>query len=138
MFESIETDDDGIKFNVATVCFVLGWLPFVIAWGEYNTAFTEWLVQTYFLTVFALIVYPRQSERKNFKRLWLWKAMLVVALVLHPAILAALWFVDKWEKTKWHEARTMLTLILLAAVIEFPLLYKIVDFFRPPGESRST
>ena len=136
MFESIEPDDDGIGLNVATVCFVLGWLPFIIAWGKYNTAFTEWLVQTYFLTVFVLIVYPGQSERKNLKRLWLWKAMLVVALVLHPAILAALWFVDKWEKTKWHEARTMLTLILLAAVIEFPLLYKIVDFFRPPGESR--
>jgi peptidoglycan/LPS O-acetylase OafA/YrhL len=136
MFESIEPDDDGIKFNVATVCFVLGWLPFVITWGQYNTAFTEWLVQTYFLTVFVLIVYPRQFERKNLKRLWLWKAMLVVALVLHPAILAALSFVDKWEKTKWHEARTMLTLILLAGVIEFPLLYKIVDFFRPPGESR--
>jgi hypothetical protein len=134
MFESIKTDETGIKLDAATICFILGWLPFIVAWGEYNTAFTEWLVQTYFLTVFIFIVYPRIYERKNLKRLWFWKAMLLVAFVVHPTILTAMWFVDLWEKTKWHEATTMLTIIIIASAFETPLLYKIVDFFRSAQE----
>jgi len=135
MFEPITDDATGIKLDTATICFILGWAPFIIAWAEYNTAFTEWLVQAYFLTVFIFVVYPRKYQRKNLKGPWFWKAMLMVALVLHPAILAAMWFVDIWEKTKWHEATTMLTIILVALVIEALLLYKIVGFFRPQGDS---
>ncbi len=136
MFESIRSDGTGITLDAATICFILGWLPFIVAWAVYNTAFTEWLVQVYFLTVFVFIVYPRKYERKNLKRLWFWKAMLVVALVLHPAIVVAVWFLDIWEKTKWHEATTMLIMIIAASVVEFPLLDKIVNCFRPVGESR--
>ncbi len=133
MFERITDDETGIKLDAATICFVLGWAPFIVAWAEYNTAFTEWLVQAYFLTVFIFVVYPRRYERNNLKRPWFWKAMLVVALVVHPVILAAIWLVDIWEKTKWHEATTMLTVTLVALAIEAPLLYKIVGSFRPEG-----
>ena len=131
MFECIDTDDNGIRLDAATICFVLGWLPFIIAWGEYNTAFTEWLVQVYFLTVFVFINYPRQYQKKNLMRVWFWKAMLVVALVVHPAILAGMWFVDVWEKTKWHEATTMLGICAFASVAEFAILGKIISLFRP-------
>jgi len=130
MFENINRDD-GIELDAASICFVLGWLPFVIAWGEYNTAFTEWLVQTYFITVMVFINYPRQYERKNLRRMWFWKAMLLVALVPHPVILAGMWFVDVSTKTKWHEAATMLSVCAVASILEFVVLNKIVNYFRP-------
>jgi len=136
MFESIRTDDNGIRPDAVTICLIVAWLPFIVAWGKYNTAFTGWLVQAYLLTVFMFIVYPRKYERRNLRRLWFWKAMLVVAFPVHPVILAAMWFIDVWEKTEWHEATTMLIIMVVASMIEAPLLYKIVDFFRPANESR--
>jgi len=135
MFDYIKTEDDGIELNAATICFVVGWLPFILAWLEYNTAFTQWLVQAYFLTIFLFVVYPIKYERRNVRRPWLWKAMLVVAFPIHPAILAAMWLFDLWTKTQWHAARTMLAIVLAAGMIEFPLVYKIVNFFRPANET---
>jgi hypothetical protein len=135
MFDYIKKVDDEIEFNVPTVCFVVGWLPFIIAWGEYNTAFTEFLVQAYFLTIFLFVVYPRKYERRNVRRLWFWKAILVVAFPLHPAILAAMWLFDVWTKTQWHAARTVTTIIILASMIEVPLVQKIVNFFRPANDT---
>jgi cyanate permease len=135
MFEFINDDDDGIGLNAPTICFVLGWLPFIIAWAEYNTVLTEWLVQVYFLTILIFIVYPTKYARKNVRQRWFWKAMLAVALVLHPVILVGMWFVDAWEKTKWHEATTMLSTALAALIVEALLLYKIVAFLSPVGET---
>lgn len=134
MFEYINKDDDGITLDAATICFVLGWVPFIIAWLVYNTAFTEWLVQVYFLTVFVFINYPRHYQKKNLKRMWFWKAMLIVAFVVHPAILAGMWYVDLWEKTQWHEATTMLSICALASVLEFVILDRIISHFQPAGE----
>ena len=131
MFDYIKSEDDGSQLDAETIWFILGWLPFILAWGKYNTVFTEWLVQIYCRTGLGCIVYPRPYERKNIKRLWFWKAMMVVAFLLHPAIPACMWFVDIWEKTKWHEATTMVTMGLVALVIESSFVYKIVDFFRP-------
>jgi hypothetical protein len=131
MFELLDDDDDGIGFNVPTICFALGWLPFIIAWGKYNTVLTEWLVQVYLLTAVIFVIYPWQYERKNLKQRWFLKAMVVVALTLHPAILVSVWFVDAWEKTRWHEVTTMEAIELAAMVVEGPLLYKIIGFFRP-------
>jgi len=130
MFENIN-DNDGIELDAVNICLLLGWVPFVIAWGLYNTAFTEWLVQTYFLTAMVFINYPRWYEKKNLGRSWFWKAMLLVAVVLHPAILAGMWLVDVSTKTKWHEAATMLSVCAVAGILEFPLLNKIVDYLRP-------
>jgi hypothetical protein len=135
MFDYIKRDDDEIEFNAPTICFIVGWLPFIIAWVEYNTAFTEFLVQAYFLTIFLFVVYPRKFERGNIRQVWFWKAMSVVALSVHPAILAAMYLFDVWTKTQWHAAKTMTTIVILASVIEFPLAQKIVNFFRPANET---
>jgi len=130
MFENIN-GNDGIELDALNICLLLGWVPFVIAWGHYNTAFTEWLVQTYFVTVMVFVNYPRWYEKRNLRRFWFWKAMLLVAVVLHPAILVAMWVVDVSTKTKWHEAATMLSVCAVAGIVEFPLLNKIVDYLRP-------
>jgi magnesium-transporting ATPase (P-type) len=110
----------------------LGWVPFVIALGHYNTAFTEWLVQAYFITFSVFINYPRWYEKRNLRKSWFWKAMLLVALVPHPAILAVMWFVDVSTKTKWHATASMLAICAMAGVLDFVMLNKIVDHFRPP------
>ena len=129
MFEKINSDN-GIELDAASICFVFGWIPFVIAWGYYNTAFTEWLVQTYFITVMVFINYPRQYQRKNLRKMWFWKAIMLGALVLHPVVLAGMWFVDVSTKTKWHEATTMLSVCAVAGILEFVVLNKIVKYFR--------
>ena len=54
---------------------------------------------------------------------------------VHLPIITTMWFVDVWEKTEWHEATTMLGIMLVALVIEASPLYKIVAFFRPAEES---
>jgi hypothetical protein len=136
MFEQIE-GDDGIELDAATICFCLGWAPFVIAWVKYNTVFTEWLVQAYFMTVMVLINYPRVYERKNLRKRWFWKAMLCVAILLHPLVLAAMWFGDALSKTKWHDAATMLVSLSAAIIIEFAILGKVVSHFRPVNEADS-
>ncbi len=130
MFEQLNSDN-GITLDAATIFFILGWLPFIIAWGEYNTVLTEWLLQCYFVTIMVFINYPRHYERKNLRKLWFWKAMLVGLAVLHPAILAGMWFVDVSTKTKWHEGGTVLAVCAVALVVEFSFLYKIIKFFRP-------
>jgi magnesium-transporting ATPase (P-type) len=130
MFENISNNDD-LELDAVNICLFLGWVPFVIAWGQYNTAFTEWLVQTYFITFSVFINYPRWYEKKNLKKLWFWKAMLFVGLVPHPAILAGMWIVDVSTKTKWHAAATMLAICTVAVVLEFVILNKILDHFRP-------
>jgi hypothetical protein len=134
MFEQTENGNDGISVDAATICFVLGWLPFIIVWGIYNTAFTEWLVQTYFITVMILINYPRRYERKNFSKRWFWKAMLLVAVVVHPAVLTAMWFVDVSTKTRWHESATVLSICAVTVILEFVILHGILRFFRPASD----
>jgi magnesium-transporting ATPase (P-type) len=130
MFENIN-DNHGIELDAVNICLLLGWIPFVIPWGLYNTAFTEWLVQTYFLTAMVFINYPRWYEKKNLGKSWFWKAMLFVAVVLHPAILAGMWLVDVSTRTKWHQAATMLSVCAVAGIVELPLLNRILDYFRP-------
>jgi magnesium-transporting ATPase (P-type) len=130
MFENIN-GNDGLELDAVNICLFLGCVPFVIAWGHYNTAFTEWLFQTYFNTFMIFINYPRWYEKRNLRKPWFWKAMLLVALVLHPAILAGMWFVDVSTKTNWHDAATMLAIGAIAVVLELVILNKIVDHFRP-------
>jgi len=137
MFESIN-GNDGIELDVVNICLFLGWVPFVIAWGQYNTAFTEWLVQAYFITFSVFINYLRWYEKRNLRKSWFWKAMLLVALVPHPAILAGMWMVDVSTKTKWHAAATMLLICALAVVLEFMILDKIVDHFRPAESAKES
>ena len=131
MFENIN-GNDGLELDAVNICLFLGCVPFVIAWGHYNTAFTEWLFQTYFNTFMIFINYPRWYEKRNLRKPWFWKAMLLVALVLHPAILVGMWFVDVSTKTKWHDSATMLAIGAIACVLELVILNKIVDHFRPP------
>jgi hypothetical protein len=130
MFENIN-DNDGIEFDAVNICLFLGWVPFVIAHGHYNTAFTEWLVQAYFLTFMVFINYPRWYEKRNLNKAWLWKALAVTALVLHPAILTGMWLVDVWTKTQWHDAATMLSVCAAGVILEGPILNKIFNYFRP-------
>jgi hypothetical protein len=135
MFGYISPDNRGIDLDAPAICFVVGWTPFLIAWVEYNTAFTEFLVQAYFLTIFLFVVYPRKYERRNIKQLWFWKAMLVGAFPLHSVTLAAMWLFDVWDKPKWGSGRTVLGIVVVAVMIEGPLVSKIVNFFRPENET---
>ena len=130
MFEDIDRNDE-LEVDAINVCLFLGWVPFVIAWAHYNTAFTEWLVQTYFITFSVFINYPRWYEKRNLRKLWFWKAMVLVGLVLHPAILAAMWVVDASTKTQWHAAATMIFICTMAIILEFSILGKIFGYFRP-------
>jgi peptidoglycan/LPS O-acetylase OafA/YrhL len=133
MFEKIN-DNDGLELDAVNICLFLGCVPFVIAWGHYNTAFTEWLFQTYFNTFMIFINYPRWYEKKNLRRSWFWRAMALVAVTLHPAILAGMWFVDVSTKTEWHDTATVLAVGAVAVVVELVIFNKIVNYFRPGDE----
>jgi len=133
MFENSDRDDE-LELDAVEICLFLGCIPFVIAWGHYNTVFTEWLFQTYFNSYLVFVSYPRQYQRRNLRRLWFWKAMVLVALVLHPAVLAAMWFIDASTKTKWHASATVIFIATMAMIVEFVALNKIVKYFRPVDE----
>jgi hypothetical protein len=135
MFDYLKANDDGIRLDAVMICFCLGCVPLVIAWGQYNTAFTEWLLQTYFMSFMVFIDYPRRYQRRNLRRAWFWKAMLLAAIVLHPAILAGMWFVDVSTKTKWHDTATIVSICVMASILEFAVLAKIVSYFRPKEEA---
>jgi peptidoglycan/LPS O-acetylase OafA/YrhL len=130
MFEKIN-DNDGLELDAVNICLFLGRVPFVIAWGHYNTASTEWLFQTYFNTFMIFINYPRWYEKRNFRKLWFWKAMLLAAVVLHPTILAGMWFVDVSTKTEWHDTATVLSVGAVAGVLEVVILNRFFNYFRP-------
>ena len=133
MFEKIN-ENDGLELDAVNICWFLGCVPFVIAWGHYNTAFTEWLFQTYFNTFMIFINYPRWYEKRNLRKPWFWKAMLLAAVVLHPMILAVMWLVDVSTKTEWHDTATVLAVGALAVVLELVILNRVVSYFRPVDE----
>ncbi len=134
MFEQIKSGDDGISFDAPTICFALGWLPFIIAWAVYNTAFTEWLVQTYFITIMVFINYPRWYERKNLAKAWFWKGMSVAFIAIHPVILSLMWLADLSTKSQWHDSATMTSICAITGILEFAILDRILNFFRPARE----
>jgi hypothetical protein len=137
MFESI-SDNDDLELDAVNICLFLGCVPFVIAWGHYNTVFTEWLFQTYFNSFMIFINYPRWYEKRNLRKLWFWKAMLLVALLLHPAILAGMWFVDVSTKTEWHDSASALSVAAVAIVLELLILNRIFDYLRPGDEANES
>lgn len=137
MFEQIKNGDDGISLDAPTVCFVLAWIPFIIAWAYYNTVLSEWLVQTYFITIMLFINYPRQYARKSLSKAWFRKAMILSFVVMHPAILSLMWFVDVSTKTQWHASRTMLSICAVSFILEATLLLRIVKAFQPVAENAS-
>ena len=132
MFEDINgNDNDEFKFDAVNICLLVGWAPFVIAWGEYNSAFTEWLVQAYFLTFMVFINFPRWYEKRNLNKSWFWRALALTFGVVHPVILAGMLLVDVWTKTEWHEGATVLSICAVGAILELAVFNKILNYFRP-------
>jgi len=138
MFEQIKSGDSGISLDTPTICLIIGWVPFIIAWGHYNTAFTEWLVQAYFITGMLFINYPRHYERKSLGKAWFRKAILLAFVLPHPAILSLMWFIDVAAKSKWREAATMMSVCAVTFVLDGVVLLKIVKFFRPASDVADT
>lgn len=101
------------------------WLYLLFVYGIGKSAFP---LHAYFLTTLFFVENPYRNERRNFKELWFWKAILC-CVPFHVAVLAALFY---WDRTipvttgySWHFRA------VVGAAPDIVTLGIIFDRFRP-------
>ena len=67
MFED-STGHDEVEFDAVTICFWIEWIPFVVAWGHYNNASSEWASHAYCSTYLIYIYYPLKYEKPSVRK----------------------------------------------------------------------
>src|SRR5690348_3511630 len=80
-----------IKTNPVRSFFYIGSVPFGVLWVHHNSRQTAFALQAYLVTAFVFVYEPFRNEKLNVRKRWYWKAMIIGGIIMHPALMLALW-----------------------------------------------
>jgi hypothetical protein len=126
MFEYISRKRDPIA-----LVFYCGAVPFGILWVLHNSRWTGYLLEAYLITMIAFVIVPFETRQKDAKQRWFWKIMLWGGAVVHPPLMAGLWYVDATYPSFVTGTGTLIFVAFGIGVVEALVLGETADRFRP-------
>jgi hypothetical protein len=132
--ESVQAFVYLIKTNPVRSLFYIGSVPFGILWVRHNSRPTAFALQAYLITVFVFAYEPFRNEKQNVKKRWFWKAILIGGILMHPALMLALWNLDGAHPSLVTGGGGVFGVTFLVAVLESIMIGSIVNRYRPKDE----
>lgn len=129
--ESLESLVYLVGENPIRSLLYLGAIPFAALWIAHNSFWRGFALQLYFITTFVFAYYPFRKEKEDAKKWWYWKAMLVGGILIHPALMLALWNLDGAHPDLVTGAGGLFGITFLVAVLESIMIGSIVNRYRP-------
>lgn len=133
MFEDIDRKRDPIA-----TAFYCGSAPFGLLWVLYQAVWTAFLLQAYVITMAVFVLDPFDARPQRAKQRGFWRAMLLSGVIVHPALLFGLWYLDSAHPNLVEGWVTLFTVAFVIAVVELVVLGEIVDRLRPSEERGDT
>jgi hypothetical protein len=130
MFEYVTRKRDPIA-----IAFYCGTVPFGTLWALWPSLRTGFALEAYLITMFAFVLDPFEMHPQNVKQRWYWRIMLRSGALVHPLLLAGLWYLDATHPTFVEGTGTIFLVAFVIAIVEIVVLGNIVDRFRPAGQA---
>jgi hypothetical protein len=133
--ESLEALVYLIRENPVRSIIYCGALPFAVLWIRRNSMFNGFALQAYFVTTFVFAYEPFRNEKREVKRWWFWKAMLMGGIPIHTLFLGGMWYLDRTYGSFVISGATLFSLVFATAVLESIVLGNFVKRFLPAREA---
>jgi hypothetical protein len=136
-FESVGALGYLVKSNPVSAIFYCGAIPFAVLWIAHNSVATAFALQAYCVTTLVLLDDPFRTERQNVKEWWFWKALLRGGALIHPFVLAGIWWLDAAHLALVTRGVGLFSVAFVAGALEVVVLGLIVDRCRPPDRAKT-
>lgn len=121
-----------VKANPALTAIYAGVIPLATLWIIRDSFATAFALQVYLITAFVFIDNPLRNQKQRAKSWFFWKRMLLVGAIIHPLLLAGIWYADLTFPSFTVGGASLILLVFICGAVELVVVNSLVDRFWPP------